>query len=112
MIVTAEFVQQPPEIPPRNSTGMNTAASESVIERIVNPISFDAVSALLPTTPSPMFHVAHDVFQHHDGVVHHESDRERQRHQRKVVDRVIQHVHDSKCPDDRHRQREARNHRR
>ena len=28
------------------------------------------------------FHVAHDVFEHHDGVVDHKSDGERQRHQR------------------------------
>ena len=36
------------------------------------------------------FHVADDVLQNHDGVVHHEAHRERQRHQREIVQRVAQ----------------------
>jgi len=32
-------------MPPRNSTGINTATSDTVIEIIVKPISFDAASA-------------------------------------------------------------------
>ena len=39
MMVTANSWNSRPMMPPMNSTGMNTAASESVIERIVKPIS-------------------------------------------------------------------------
>ncbi len=44
-IVTANSRNSRPTIPPMNSTGMNTAASDSVIEMIVNPISRDPSSA-------------------------------------------------------------------
>src|SRR5579863_2645853 len=39
------------------------------------------------------FHVADNVFQHDDGVVHDEAHRKRQRHQRQVIQRIIQQVH-------------------
>ena len=68
-----------------NSTGMNTAASDNVIDMIVKPISLDPSSAACSALSH--LHVPHDVFQHHDRVVHDESDRQRQRHQRKIVER-------------------------
>ena len=40
-IVTANSLNTRPTTPPINSTGMNTATSEKVIERIVKPISLD-----------------------------------------------------------------------
>ena len=40
-----ELVQQPPTTPPMNSTGMNTAASDTVIDMIVKPISRAPLSA-------------------------------------------------------------------
>src|SRR4029077_14153063 len=43
-IVTANSRNKRPSTPPMNRTGMNTAASESVIETIVNPISRDPTS--------------------------------------------------------------------
>ncbi len=46
-IVTANSRNNRPRMPPMNSTGMNTAASEMVIEIIVNEISFD------PCRPPP-----------------------------------------------------------
>ena len=54
-------------------------------------------------------HVPHDVLQHHDGVIHHEANRERQRHQREIVHAVAQQIHDGKGADNRHRQRQAGN---
>jgi len=52
MMVTANSFSRRPNIPLMNSTGMNTAASESVIDRMVKAISFDPSSvaciALLP----------------------------------------------------------------
>ncbi len=44
-MVTANSRNRRPRMPPRNSTGMNTAASDSVIETMVKPISFDPVRA-------------------------------------------------------------------
>ena len=54
------------------------------------------------------FEVAYDVFQHHNGVVHDKADRKRERHQRQVVHRVTEQVHDGEGADNRKRQRETR----
>ncbi len=43
-IVTANSCISRPTMPPMNSTGMKTAASDSVIDTIVNEISFDPSS--------------------------------------------------------------------
>ena len=83
LMVTANSWNSRPTMPPMNSTGMNTAASESVMERIVKPISRRALERRLHARLAH-FHVADDVLQHHDGVVHHEAHRERQRHQRRL----------------------------
>ena len=48
--------------------------------------------------------VAHDVLQHHDGIIDHEADAENQRHQRQIVEAVIEQVHDGKRADDGERQ--------
>jgi hypothetical protein len=40
MMVTPNSCRSRPRMPPMNSTGMNTAASESVIDTMVKPISF------------------------------------------------------------------------
>ena len=99
MMVTANSWNRRPRMPLMNSTGMNTAASERVIERIVKPISRDALEGSLHAAFAHL-HVAHDVFEHHDGVVHHEADGERERHQREIVQRVAQQVHGGEGPDD------------
>src|SRR6516165_6548069 len=44
-IVTANSWRRRPTMPPMNSTGMNTAASDNVIERMVNATSFDPSKA-------------------------------------------------------------------
>ena len=41
VMVTANSCSRRPRMPPMNSTGMNTATSDSVIDRIVKPISPD-----------------------------------------------------------------------
>ncbi len=46
-MVTANSRNSRPTIPPMNSTGMNTAASDSVIEMIVKPISREPSRAAL-----------------------------------------------------------------
>ena len=57
-------------------------------------------------------HVPDDVLQHDDGVVDDEADAERQRHERQVVEAVVEEVHHGERADDRRRQREARDDRR
>ena len=54
-MVTANSWNSRPRMPGMNSTGMNTAASDSVIERIVKPISLRAVERRLERRlrPSP-----------------------------------------------------------
>ena len=59
----------------------------------------------------PHLHVAHDVLEHHDRVVHDKSNRQCERHQREVVETVVQHVHHRERAHERHGQREARNQR-
>jgi hypothetical protein len=45
MITMANSCSRRPMIPPMKSTGMKTAASDSVMETIVNPISLEPLSA-------------------------------------------------------------------
>ena len=61
-------------IPPMNSSGMNTAVSEIVIERIVNADLARPFERRFERALSHL-HVPHDVLEHHDGVVHHEARR-------------------------------------
>ena len=107
-MVTANSLNSRPSTPPMNSTGMNTAASDSVIDTMVKPISPDPVSA---ASSGALAHldVPDDVLQHDDGVVHHETDGEDQRHHREVVQAVIQQVHHREGADDGERQRQAGN---
>ena len=110
-IVTENSRNSRPSTPPMNSTGMNTAASDSVIETIVKPISRD------PTSDAVQRIFAHldvpvDVLEHDDRVVHDEADREDERHHRQVVEAVAQQVHHRERADDRERQRQARDDRR
>ena len=54
-------------------TGRKTAASESVMERIVKPISREPSRAASMTRLAPL-DVADDVLEHDDRVVDHEAD--------------------------------------
>ena len=105
-MVTANSRNSRPTMPPMNRTGMNTAASERVMETMVKPISREPFERRLHRAFAHL-HVADDVFQHDDGVVHHEADRQRQRHQREVVQAVAQEVHDGEGADDGHGQGQA-----
>ena len=110
-IVTANSWKRRPTIPPMKSMGMKTAASEIVIDRIVKPISFDPLNAASHRRLA-LLHVADDVLEHDDGVVDDEADRQREGHQREVVQAEPEQVHDGERADDRERQSEARDDRR
>ena len=94
-----------------NRIGMNTAASDVVIVRIVKPISFDPLSAASQRRLA-LLHVPDDVLEHHDRIVDDEADREDERHHRQVVEAEVQHLHDGERAEDRERQRERGNQRR
>ena len=79
---------------------MKTATSDNVIETIVNPISLRRQHrGFIPALAH--LHIAHDVLEHDDGVVHHETDGQRQRHQRQLVQAVAEQVHRGERADDR-----------
>ena len=99
-----------PTTPPMNSTGMNTATSEIVIETMVKPTSLEPMKRRLDRFLA-VLDVAHDVLEHDDGVVDDETDGERQRQQRDVVDRMAEQIHAGEGADDRDRQRDRRDQR-
>ncbi len=53
--------------------------------------------------------MAHDVFQYHDGIVHHQAYRQRQAQQRDVVQTVGETPKQGYGTNQRHRQRQGRN---
>ena len=90
---------------------MNTAISESVIATTVKPISPAPLSAA-SYGESAFLDVPDDVLDHDDGVVDHESDRDRQRHQRQIVEAVTEFVKHREGADQRQRHGDRRDNRR
>ena len=109
--VTANSRNRRPMMPPISSSGMNTATSETLIETMVKPISPAPLSAASNGFIA-VLDMAHDVLEHHDGVVDDEADRDRQRHQREVVEAVADQVHQRAGAEQRQRHRDARDDRR
>ena len=100
--MTAKSRTQRPTMPPIKRMGRNTATSERLMESTVKPTSF-APSNAASTGAHSLFEIARDVFNDHDGIVHHEASRNRQRHQRKIVHAVAEEIHHAKRADQRHR---------
>ena len=71
---------------------MNTATSETLIDRTVKPISRAPFERRLARAHA-VLDVAIDVLHHHDGVVDHEADRDGQRHQRQIVEAEAEQIH-------------------
>ena len=59
------------------------------MDTMVKPISLGALEGGLDR-PLALLDVAGDVLQHHDGVVDDEADRDRERHQRQIVEGVAE----------------------
>ncbi len=53
------------------------------------------------------FDVTGDVLDHHDGIVHHETRGDGERHEREIVEREAEQVHDRQRPHQRQRHRQA-----
>ena len=75
----ANSLKTRPTTPPMKNTGMNTATSEMVIDMMVKVISREPLSAASIGIEARLA-VADDVLEHHDRIVDHETDRERERH--------------------------------
>ena len=86
---------------------MNTAISDSVIETMVKPISPAPFSAASHRR-QPFLQMPHDVLDHDDGVVDDEADRDRQRHQREIVEAVAELVEHREGADQRQRHGDGR----
>ena len=99
--VTANSRNSRPTMPPISRMGMKTATSEMLMESTVKPISLAPCRAA-SIGGMPVFEVAGDVLDDHDGVVHHEAGGDGQRHQRQIVEAVAQQVHHAEGADQRH----------
>src|SRR6185437_8224306 len=60
--------------------------------------------------PFAFLDIARDVFHHHDGVVHDEADRDRQGHQREIVQRIAEHPHQRASAEQGQRHGDCGNH--
>ena len=82
---------------------MNTATSEILIEitvKLTSPLPSSAASL----TSHALLDMSNHVLEHHDGVVDHEAGGDGKRHERQVVDAVMQEVHRPESTEDRDRQ--------
>ena len=100
-----------PTTSPMNSSGISTAISEMVSEMMVKPICSRALERRLHRRVA-LLEEARDVLDHDDRVVDDEAGRDRQRHQRQIVEAEAELVHDRQRADQRQRHRQARNDRR
>ena len=108
-IVTANSRKSRPTIPPMKRTGMKTAASEIVIERIVKPISFEPARAASRTPwPSSMCRTMFSSMTMASSTTK-PTESVRAMSERLSM-RVAEEVHDRERPRDRERQGEARDH--
>ncbi len=89
-----------PTTSPMNRSGMRTAMSEMVRERMVKPICFDPLRAACSGL-SPCFYVPRDVLDHDDGVIDDKARRDGEGHQGEVVEAEPQEIHGAEGADER-----------
>ena len=106
--VTANSRNSRPTMSPMNSSGISTAISETVSETIVKPICPAPFKRGVQRRIS-CFQIAIDVFDHDDGIIHHEAGGDGQRHQRQIVQAVAEQVHHAERSDQRERHGDAGN---
>ena len=96
--VKANSLNSRPTTSPMKSSGIRTAMSDIVRERMVNPICFEPLRAA-SRGGSPCSTYLCDVLDHDYGVVHDKTGGYRQRHKGEVIQRKTQEVHHAECPD-------------
>ncbi len=92
-----------------NSSGINTAISDTVSETIVKADLLRAFQGCLHRRLT-LFQVARDVLDHHNRVIHHETGRDGECHQRQIVEAVAQRIHGGHRTDQRQRHSQEGNH--
>ena len=106
-MVTANSCSSRPMIPPMNNSGIKTAASDRVMERMVKPISLaPSIAACIGVLPISMWRTMFSSMTMASSTTNPTD--ERQRHQRKIVQAVAQQVHHRERSDDGHGQSERR----
>ena len=106
-MVTENSCSSRPTIPLMNSTGMKTATSEIVIEIIVKPISREADSAAcMRDSPISMWRTMFSSITMASSTT--KPTRQRERHEREIVQAVAQQVHHREGADDGKRHRGSR----
>ena len=108
VIVTANSKNSRPMTPPMNSSGMNTATSDTEIDSTVKAISLAPVHGGSARSFA-ILDMADDVFEHDDGIIDDEARRQRQRQQRQVVEVEAEEIHAGKGADRGQRQHDGRN---
>ncbi len=93
-------------MPPMNSSGMNTAISEKVIDTIGEADLAGTLERGVERRLA-LLDVAHDVLDHDDRIVDDEADGDREAHQRQIVDAVVEHVHHAEGAHQRQRHGDA-----
>jgi hypothetical protein len=83
-----------------NSSGMSTAMSEMVSERMVKPICAAPFERGLHGWDA-FFDVAHNIFDHNDRIIDHKTSGDCERHERQVIQAVAQQIHHPAGPDQR-----------
>ena len=105
--VTANSRNSRPTMPPISRIGTKTAISERLIDSTVKATSRAPCSAASHPR-HPGLDVPGDVFEHDDRIVDDKAGRDRQRHQRQIVEAVAQQIHHAEGADQRDRHRDAR----
>ena len=102
-MVSANWRNRMPVVPGKNATGTNTATSTSDVAMTAPATSFMASGAALWESRLAFLNVALDVFDHHDGVIHHQSGGQRDAEQRQRIDRKPQQLDEGESSDQRNR---------
>ena len=93
-----------PTTSPMNSSGISTAISEMVRDRMVKAICSEPLSAAC-RGESPALDVPGNVFDHHDRIVHDKAGRNGQGHEGQIVEAEAQQIHGAEGADQRQRDR-------
>ena len=93
-MVTPNWKKNFPMMPFMKITGTKMARMAMVAAMAAKVISRAPTSAAC-TLATPVLPVAHDVFQHHDGVVHHDADGQREAQEGEGVQREPQKMNEN-----------------
>ena len=110
-IVMANCLYNWPTMPPMNETGTNTAHSTRPMA-ITGPLTSSIAFSVACSGRQAMLDVVLHGFDHHDGVVHHDADREHDRQHGERIDRKAQSHERREGSHQGNRHRQHRNERR